>query len=80
MSTVSEQILWTKYNLFAPPKNRVSKSVFHKLFLEYKQHPERKEELLNKLKTLSKNKGRGGASKTTVKKRRRNKRITRRRY
>jgi len=83
MSTLSEEILWNKYNLFVPKRNRVSKKVFHSLYKEYKNHPDEKDEILNKLKSLSKLKGRVDSSKnksSNKSKKNKRKNVTRRRY
>ena len=56
MSVQSENIIWSKYNLFTPQSNRISKKAFHGLYLEYKKHPEKKQQLLEKLKSMSKHK------------------------
>ena len=64
MAIDSEVVLWGKYNLFVPKNNRVSKQVFHSLYNEYKNHPEKKQELLSKLKHLSSNKKTGGRNNT----------------
>jgi len=83
MSIQTENIIWDKYNLFTPKSNRVSKKVFHGLYLEYKKHPEKKQQLLEKLKSLSKQKtstgGRTRRSSRVSKKRQHKKGITRRR-
>lgn len=64
MTIESEDILWGKYNLFVPKNKQVSKQVFHSLYNEYKSHPEKKQQLLNKLKNLTMNKKTGGRNKT----------------
>jgi hypothetical protein len=79
MGIEDEKILWGKYTIFVPKKNRISKKVFHAMYIDYKKHPEKRQKLLNKLKSLSKNKLSSGG-KMTRKRFRRNKRnITTRR-
>lgn len=56
MGIEDEKILWGKYTIFVPKKNRISKKVFHAMYNDYKKHPEKRQQLLNKLKVLSKNK------------------------
>jgi hypothetical protein len=72
---IQEKTIYTKYSYLVPKNSKISKKQFHELFQDYVKHPERKSELIKKLKTLSIKKGM--KSKKSIK---RNKRTRKRRY
>ena len=50
---IQESAIWTKYLYLVPKHRRISRKRFHALYEEYVKHPERKEQLLRKLRALS---------------------------
>jgi hypothetical protein len=72
---IQENTIYTKYSYLVPKNSKIPKKQFHELFQEYVKNPERKSELIKKLKTVSIKKGMKG--KKSIK---RIKKTRRRRY
>ena len=54
---IQENAVYIKYQYLVPKGRKISKKQFNKLFQEYEKHPDRKDQLIKKLREMSIKKG-----------------------
>lgn len=68
---IQKSTIWTKYKYLVPAKNRIPEKAFQSFYEEYELHPQRKSEIIDKVRKMTIKKGYNPSKKQTFGKKKR---------